>query len=263
MVARASPRVEWREPKAMNLLWTFVAGPMLALLPEEWRHARVWDERVRWEAAGTVSGILEMLGSITALGYWYMHEMMKWINDITGLADSGRLAQGLDDHQVRGAALMLLYMSPMTWILFYFFVEGAVRLCAAAFTGNVYGTLPLGIMERALFAVRKPEEARVRETLQENAKSIAESVRERVMVARLEDVGDKVRFQKEGEDEVLEIWACRRKEDWDPPKTVKVDEAFYRLEEGRVGAGARPYQYRLRKVEAGVMGRTVLTYRTR
>ena len=83
------------------------------------------------------------------------------------------------------------------------------------------------------------------------------------MVARLEDAEDELRFQKDGEEEVLEIWACRRKAGWEPPKTVRVDEGFYRLEESRVGTGPRPFQYRLRRVAAGVMGRTVLEYRTK
>ena len=247
----------------MGFFWTFGAGPILALLPERWRRARWWYERVRWEPAGTVSGILEIFGAVAALGYWYMYEMMRRISQVMEMADSGKLGPGLDEHQIRGAALMLFYMSALNWILLYFFVEGAVRLCAAAFTGNVYGSLPLGMIERVLFAIRKPEEARVGETVKENARSFAESVRERVMVARLEDTADELRFERDGEEEVLEIWACRRKADWDPPKTVRVDETFYRLEESRVGAAPRPFQYRLRRVGAGVMGRTVLQYRTK
>jgi hypothetical protein len=247
----------------VGFFWTFVAGPILALLPERWRRASWWYERVSWEPAGTVSGILEIFGAVAALGFWYMYEMMRWIDKIMGLADSGKLGQGLDEHQIRGAALMLLYMSPLTWMLFYFFVEGAVRLCAAAFTENVYGSFPVWVVERTLFAIRKPEQARARETVKKNMRSIAESVRERVMVVRLKDMEDELRFATEGEEEVLEIWACRRKADWEPPKTVRVDETFYRLEESRVGAAPRPFQYRLRKVGAGVMGRTVLQYRTK
>lgn len=248
---------------ATGYLWTFVAGPILALLPERWRRARLWYERVHWELAGTVSGILEMLGAVTALGYWYMHEMMRRIGQIMDLADSGKLGPGLTEHQVQGAALTLFYMNVVTWMLFYFFAEGAVRLCAAAFTDKMYGSLPVWIVERVLFAIRKPQEARVAATVKEHTKSIADAVRERMMVARLEDVDDELKFGTDGRDEVLEIWASRRKAEWEPPKTVRVDEAFYRLEESRRGAGPRPFQYRLRRVEAGVMGRMVIDYRTK
>jgi len=261
--AEAAPRVEWRGPTTVNLLWTFVAGPILALLPEKWRRARWWNERVHWEPAGTVSGMLEIFAAVTVLGYWYLYEMMRRTGQIMDMADNGKLGPGLEEHQIRGAALTLFYMSPVTWMLLYFFAEGAVRLCAAAFTGKVYGSLPIWIVERVSFAIRKPQEARVAETVKETARSIAASVRERVMEARLEDVEDELRVEEDGGDEVLEIWASRRKADWEPPKTVRVDEIFYRLEESRVAAGPRPFQYRLRKVGAGVMGRTVLQYRTK
>jgi len=209
-----------------------VAGPILSLLPEKWRRTGVWYERVHWEAAGTVSGILEIFAAIAGLGYWYTYEMMRRIGQISEMAGNGKLGPGLEEHQIRVAALTLFYMAPVTWMV-------------------------------VSFAMRKPREARVAETVKENARSIAESVRERVMMARLKDVEDELRFEKDGEDDVLEIWASRRRVDWDPPKTVRVDGTFYRLEEGRVGTGPRPFQYRLRRVGAGVIGRTVIQYRTK
>jgi hypothetical protein len=244
----------------MDLVWTYSLGPLLALLPERWRQAPVWHGRVRWERAGLISGVLEIAVAITALGYWYMFEMSRRIGQIMDLADSGKLGPGVEEHQVTGAALTLFYMSPVTWMLFYFFMEGVVRFCAAAFTEKAYGSLPLWMVERVTHAISAPQEGRVAETVKENAKSIAESIRERVMAARLEDVEDELRFLEEGTEAMLEICASRRKQEWDPPKIVRVDEAFYRLEECRVGRGPRPFQYRLRRLEAGVIGRRVLQY---
>jgi hypothetical protein len=229
----------------MDLVWTYSLGPLLALLPERWRQAPLWHGRVHWERAGTVS------------------EMSRRIGQIMDLADSGKLGPGVEEHQVTGAALTLFYMSPVTWMLFYFFVEGAVRFCAAAFTDKAYGSLPLWMVERVTRAIRTPQEGTVAETVKENAKSIAGSIRERVMVARLKDVEDELRFWEEGTEVVLAICSSRRKQEWDPPKIVRVDEAFYRLEESRVGRGPRPFQYRLRRLEAGVMGRKVLQYLTK
>jgi len=245
----------------MNLVWTYVLGPVLAFLPARWRG--LWPGRVQWESAGTVSGILEMAAAIVALGQWYMYEMTRRIGEIGDLAGAGKLSGGIEEQQVKGAALMLLYMSPVTWFVFYFFVEGAVRMCAAAFTERVYGSLPLFAAERAWRAMVNPGESHVSETVRENAKSIAESVRERVMVAKLEDSGDEVWFGEEGAESVLEIRASRRKEEWDPPKVVRVDEEYYRLEELVVTREKRPFVYRLRKLGAGVMGRKVLVYRTK
>lgn len=237
-------------------------GPLLALLPESWRRTSLWCGRVQWERAGTLSGILEMAGAITAMGYWYMFEMTWRINQITELAESGKLGPEVEEHAVRGAALTLWYMSPLTWILFCFFAEGAVRMCAAAFTEKAFGSLPLWVVGKIFGAIWAPSDERVGTQLKEHAKSIAGTVRERVMVAGLKDVDDELRTQTDGAEEVLDIWASRRKEEWDPPKIVRVDDVFYRLEESRVGKGPRPFQYRLRRLSAGVMGRKVLQYRT-
>ena len=259
---RSASRMAWAE--SMDFVWTYVLGPILALLPERWRRVPLWSERVRWEPAGTVSGILEMMGAVTALGYWYVYEMSRRMTEIMDLVNNGKIGPGLEEHQVGGGALALFYMSPLTWVLFYCFAEGAVRLCAAAFTGQAFGSFPLWILERATFVIRKPEQARrARLAAKEHVRSVAESVRERLMVARLEDLGDEVRFAGNGTDELLEIWASRRKEDWTPPKIVRVDEVFYRLEEHRVRKGPRPFQYRLRRLEAGVMGRGVIQYWTK
>jgi len=157
--------------------------------------------------------------------------------------------------------LTLFFMSPLTWMLLYFVFEGAVRLSGAAFTENVLGSLPLYIAERLTFWVTRPEEARVRETVRENARSFAESIRERVMLARLEDVPDELAHLKDGDEEILEIRGSRRKEEWVAPRIVRVEGVYYRLEESWVGRGARPFCYRLRRLAAGVSGRSVILYR--
>jgi hypothetical protein len=247
----------------MEFVWTYVLGPVLALLPERWRRASLWYGRVRWERAGTVSGIVEMAAAIAGLGYWYMFEMTRRINQIADMAEAGKLGPAVEENAVRGAALTLWAMSPLTWILFFFFVEGAVRMCAAAFTEREYGSFPLWVVGRILSGIWAPPGSRTGSHMREHAKSIAGSVRERVMVAGLKDMDDELRFQKDGAEEVLEISASRKKDEWDPPKIVRVDDVFYRLEENRVGRGPRPFQYRLRRLEAGVMGRRVLQYRTK
>jgi hypothetical protein len=152
-------------------------------------------------------------------------------------------------------------MSPLTWILFYFFFEGAVRLCGAAFTENVLGTLPLYLLERMLYLVRNRKEVRFGESLARNGGSFVDSVREWFMVARLEQVPDELHYTKSGTEETLDVWASRRKQEWVPPKIVRVDEVYYRLEESWVEKGARPFRYRLRRLDAGVLGRSVILYK--
>jgi hypothetical protein len=245
-----------------NFFWTYIAGPIVALLPERWRRALQTTVHADWEHAAALSGFLEILAAIVGLGFWYMWEMTRRIDQIMDANETGRIPIRLSEHQVQGAALTIFYMNVLTWILFYFFFEGAVRLCGAAFGENVLGTLPLYLLERIVFLARNRKEVRPMEVVTRNVESIVESVRERLMVARLPEVPDELHYTKSGAEEMLEISASRRKEEWVSPKIVRVDEVYYRLEESTVEPGARPFRYHLRRLEAGVTGRNVVLYKS-
>jgi hypothetical protein len=165
------------------------------------------------------------------------------------------------EHQIAGAALFVFATHPLTWLLIYAFVEGGVRLVGAAFTEDVRGTFPLYLFERVLFFATHREEARrmARETRQHFA-AVFQGLRERALMARLPDVPDELLYTRNPSGEILEVFACRRKEDWTPPKIVLVDKAYYRLEDASVEKGPRPFRYRLRRLEAGVPGRNVIVY---
>ena len=90
----------------------------------------------------------------------------------------------------------------------------------------------------------------------------ANALRAQMLAARLETVPDELHYSMDSADEILLIRACRPKQDWIPPKVVRVDETYYRLEHASTEKGARPFRYRLRRLEAGVPGRNVLLYRT-
>jgi hypothetical protein len=244
----------------LRFAWDFVLGPILALLPSRWRHCLPDRIDGDWQRAGTLSGVYEFIGAVVALGYWYTADVPRRIEQIVGATADGRVPVGLSEHQVNGAALTFFYLNPLTWLLFYFFFEGAVRLCGAAFTENVLGTLPLYLIERLTFWVKHPNEAKVGKKVSETAKSIAGSVRERAMVAFLQDVPDELDYSRSAEEEWLEIRASRRKQDWIEPKTVRIGDTYYRLEESWVGKPPRPFRYRLRRLPAGVPGRGVILY---
>ena len=42
----------------------------------------------------------------------------------------------------------------------------------------------------------------------------------------------------------------------------RLREVYYRLEESTIEPGARPFRYRLRRLEAGVTGRNVILYKS-
>jgi hypothetical protein len=167
---------------------------------------------------------------------------------------------GADEHAMGGAALFLFYLHPLTWLMFFFFFEGAVRTGAAVATEKVHGSFPLYVVDRLLFWVRHPGEARVGEQVREHGSSFAESIREWLMVARLKEVEDEVEYSKRGEDDFLEIHASRRKKEWVEPLIVRVEGSYYRLDESWVGKGERPFCYRLKQLPAGVPGRKVIQY---
>jgi hypothetical protein len=244
----------------LRLFWDFVAGPMLALLPARWRCRLPQQNDVDWQRAGTVSGIYELIGAVVAFGYWYMVDVPRRIGQIMDATIDGRIPVGMNEHQVNGAALTVFYLSPLTWFFLYFFFEGAVRLCGAAFTENVLGTLPLYLAERLLFWVGNRKKVHVGKTVSETTKSILASVRERANLAIHKHDPDELHYSTSGEEEWLEIRASRRKPDWIEPKTVRVGETYYRLEASGQKKGSRPFRYRLRRLPAGVPGRTVLQY---
>lgn len=80
------------------------------------------------------------------------------------------------------------------------------------------------------------------------------------MLAREGEQPDELRFRKEEGEELLEIRASRRKPDWDPPRVVYIEDAYYRLEASATKTGPRPFLYTLRRLSAGVPGRNVLIY---
>jgi hypothetical protein len=85
-------------------------------------------------------------------------------------------------------------------------------------------------------------------------------MRDKVVTARLSQVADEHCVIKSEAEEFLEIRACRAKLDWTPPRVVRYQDRYYRLEEFVRKSGARPFIYKLRRLAAGVPGRTVLLY---
>ena len=133
----------------------------------------------------------------------------------------------------------------------------------AAFAESHLGILPLFVLDKALRKAtgqRGPSAAEQGGYREGNLSSFVGAIREKVRVSRSAGVPDELCQLKEGAEEFLEIRASRRKPDWTPPRTVKYQDTFYRLEDCSAGSAPRPYRYRLRRLSAGVMSRTVLVY---
>ena len=159
--------------------------------------------------------------------------------------------------------LVIFATHPLTWLIAYAGIEGSVRLVGAAFTENNLGILPLFVVDKIYLKMTGqsgPGAAKAAGYERGNWSSYTGAIRERVRLSRTPLMPDELSFSKNDKEEILEIRACRRKPDWTPPKTVRYQDAFYRLETSSDGPGPRPFRYRLRRLTAGVMGRSVLVY---
>jgi hypothetical protein len=241
---------------------TYLLGPLLALLPRRWRKLLPLGSAVEWRKATVLSGIGESLVALMALTYWYSYSMTTWVSNALDAALNGK-GPGVTDQEIGFAAYVIWATHPLTWLIAYAGAEGSVRLVGAAFTETNLGTLPLFVMDKLMGVIpgRSKKEASAKGYgLQDNLCSYAGAVREKVMAKGAADVPDELCFTGSTPDEILEIRACRRKAEWDPPRTVRYQDTYYRLEACSGGSALRPFCYTLRKLSAGVMGRTVLVY---
>ena len=152
---------------------------------------------------------------------------------------------------------MIWATHPLTWLIAYAGVEGTVRLVSAAFTENNLGTLPLFAVDKMfslLTGSGRKEAATAVGGEQGNVSSYFGAIGEKLLVARLPQVPDEISVLRNESDAIIEIRACRRKEDWIPPRIVRYQNEFYRLEESSRGTASRPYLYTLPKRAAVFTG---------
>jgi hypothetical protein len=242
-------------------MWTFLLGPFVSVFPKRWRDALPFSTHVRWGLATAVSGLAESAIALVAVSYWYLHAMTAWVGRGVEAAMSGKMGPGVTDQAIGSVALVIWVTHPLTLLLGFAGIEGAIRLCAAAFSDNILGILPLFLLDKVFVTVfRRRGPKSMNAANSPNNSSLVGAVRERVLVARLPIVSDELCFRRSASEEILEIYASRRKQDWTPPRVVRYQDRYYRLEADSLGPAPRPFHYMLRRLAAGVPGRTVLQY---
>ena len=244
---------------------TYILGPLLSIFPRRWRETLPFSSYVRWARATAISGIAESTAALIVLSHWYLYAMNTWVGRGVEVALSGPLT-GKSSAEVRpqdigGVALIVWASHPLTWLIGYFGLEGALRL-GAAFTGTGCGTLPFFLVDRICLIVFGGSRPGSMSEADSAAKSYSEtgSMRGRIAGAGLRSVSDELRFRRDGGVEILEICASQKKDGWDPPRTVRYLDTYYRLEAASLGVRPRPFRYTLRRLSAGVPGRSVLLY---
>jgi hypothetical protein len=239
-------------------MWTYIIGPVVSLFPERWRKALSFGGHIHWAHAVALSGFVELVVGLAGLLKWYSVSMTTWVNRGLEVAMNGKAAPGITDVEIGGMAWFLWVSHPLTWVIGYFCVEGAIRMCGAAFSDNLLGTLPLFVVDKVARLVSG--ESKTAKEAPSAAASFIGAVSEKILEARVPASADEISVRKDGSEEILEIRASRKKVDWDPPRVIRIEDNYYRLEDCRKCAGPRPFLYTLRRLSAGVMGRKVLVY---
>jgi hypothetical protein len=240
---------------------TYLVGPWVAALPAWWRKRLPFAEAVEWGPAGTLSGLGELVLVTVAGMYWYSYSMNTWVGQGLDAVLSGRTGPAeVTDHAIGFMAYFIWATHPLTWLLGYFFAEGAVRLCGAAFTGHVMGILPLYLADKVYAKIVRRMEPLDAVKANAPAGNFRSAMRDKMLAVRLRPTTDEISVEREGSEEVLRIRSSHAKREWEPPRVVRYLDNYYRLEECSRGAAPRPFQYRLRKLPAGVPSRTVLVY---
>jgi hypothetical protein len=239
---------------------SYTLGPFLAFLPKRWRESLSFYASVEWRPAVLLSGILECVFALIALVYWYSYSATHWAaNAVFSAIQKGA---EIDPRAIGFAGLALMWLHPLTWIIAYCGVEGLVRLCAA-FTDTTLGILPLFLADKAyLQFVRRenPLSTGADNFSQSHLASGMRAVRERVLMATVPLVPDELHFTTRGSDEILEIRSCRVKAEWTPPRVIRYEDRYFQLEACSDRSAPRPFVYTLRRLPAGVPGRSVLIY---
>jgi hypothetical protein len=243
-------------------MWIFFLGPFLALLPTRWRKALPFYQAVHWRSAAILSGLAESAIAIAALLYWYSYSMTAWVSNALDNVLNKSSATGITDHEIGFAALVVWATHPITWGIAFICVEGAWRMCAS-FTDTVLGLFPLYLLDKIyskIFRRGAPEPAGTVKFAQGHVSSYVGTVKERVLTTTQSQVPDELCVVKNSSEEFLEIRSCRQKADWNPPRVVRYEDRYYRLEECSRKSGLRPFVFKLRRLSAGVPGRSVLIY---
>lgn len=218
-----------------------------------------------WVSAAVLSGILESIFAVLGLIYWYSHSVTTWAANALDSALRNAPAAQYDPHLLGLSAFVIWCIHPLTWLFTSFFVEGLARIVAAISTEQI---LPMWLLAFADWCygkfTRRPPEGDALHTPggREQLRSFVQAAKQAAKTARLTELPDQLTESADGADLILEIRSSHAKNEWTPPRVVRVDSVYYRLESVLEGGRPRPFIYRLRRLAAGVPGRNVILYQS-
>jgi hypothetical protein len=219
----------------VQTLIAFVLGTIDAALPKRWRHFGRRSSEQFMARCGIASGVLESVLAMGLLRLWYVAFFGSFAD-----AYARSVAEGKDlrvTPEAAGAAgFAVLAANPVTWIILYFLLEGAVRATAAIATGDVFGVLPLSMIDRL---IRKAAR--------------------RSAPAELPLIVDEVLPGDASCD--FKIASCRRRSEWTFPFALRYRGGFFQVNGSQcLGSGPRPYIYSFRRLPPGENARGLRAY---
>jgi len=228
-------------PSALTLIssffWNYVLGPVLSLLPARLRAKWFGSREISWRGATIISGGLQFLIGPVALLLWYSFLMGGWASRVVDYLLGRAPNVELNEAAIGFLGLGVVASHPVTWIIFYLFLEGAGRAIAAAITGEINGTLPLVLLDRAYLFARR-----------------------RLWVKEPPLVPDLVTLDETRAEWQLKIEASQAKYGWEAGRLVRYGDAYFCIESCCESGGARPFVYTLRRLPAGVPSRSIIFY---
>jgi len=229
-------------------VWTYILGPMLALLPMRWRAMWFWQKPVNWAHAAMISGFLEAFGSLLTLAVWYLSRIQELVNQQTTVAaeaiGKAQDLKGLTNIELAYSmglgGLLTFAAHPLTWLLAYCAAEGIWRTLTATVNQESLGTGLLGALDWAIVGSRR-----------------------RAYEKRVPLVEDRVTRAPEGSnapDWALKVETCRPKHSWNSTQIIRIRDEYFRTlrdttdeqaQYRRDGLPVRPHTYYLKSIPAG------------
>jgi hypothetical protein len=214
----------------------FVSGLALSLVPEAWRQRWLRGVPANLVSGAILTGIAELIGFLGILILRYPAFVRSQMTTAVGTAAMAGLEKGGETMVMGlGPLLLLAYLiQPLSLLLAYFLLEGAVRVTAAVVSSEILPTAPLFLASLL--------DARARAYRREAA-----------LGPRVVDL-----VQVEGAADLL-IASCRPKP-WTNLTTIRYEEQLYELVKTNQGAKPRAHLYLLRKIPPHKLVRGVHDY---